>query len=146
MKLMKTQGASDAMQMAHYKLTIIIIIIIIINRSNFLHFISALLTNNYIVVPLTEPMSFVQVATDFSQQNYIKRPETISQIKTVKVSQVGYAIHICWFADASERSFNLTKITSSTNETFKFNVTSENLLKEILFVVPFTTYPEPTTL
>ena len=30
MKLMKTQGASDAMQMAHYKLTIIIIIIIII--------------------------------------------------------------------------------------------------------------------
>ena len=29
MKLMKTQGASDAMQMAHYKLTIIIIIIII---------------------------------------------------------------------------------------------------------------------
>ena len=28
MKLMKTQGASDAMQMAHYKLTIIIIIII----------------------------------------------------------------------------------------------------------------------
>ena len=27
---MKTQGASDAMQMAHYKLTIIIIIIIII--------------------------------------------------------------------------------------------------------------------
>ena len=26
MKLMKTQGASDAMQMAHYKLTIIIII------------------------------------------------------------------------------------------------------------------------
>ena len=31
MKLMKTQGASDAMQMAHYKLTIIIIIIIIIN-------------------------------------------------------------------------------------------------------------------
>ena len=32
MKLMKTQGASDAMQMAHYKLTIIIIIIIIIPR------------------------------------------------------------------------------------------------------------------
>ena len=30
MKLMKTQGASEAMQMAHYKLTIIIIIIIII--------------------------------------------------------------------------------------------------------------------
>ena len=30
MKQMKTQGASDAMQMAHYKLTIIIIIIIII--------------------------------------------------------------------------------------------------------------------
>ena len=29
-KLMKTQGASDAMQMAHYKLTIIVIIIIII--------------------------------------------------------------------------------------------------------------------
>ena len=29
MKLMKTLGASDAMQMAHYKLTIIIIIIII---------------------------------------------------------------------------------------------------------------------
>ena len=28
MKLMKTQGASDAMQVAHYKLTIIIIIII----------------------------------------------------------------------------------------------------------------------
>ena len=28
MKLMKTQGASDAMQMAHYKLTIIITIII----------------------------------------------------------------------------------------------------------------------
>ena len=28
MKQMKTQGASDAMQMAHYKLTIIIIIII----------------------------------------------------------------------------------------------------------------------
>ena len=28
MKLMKTQGASDAVQMAHYKLTIIIIIII----------------------------------------------------------------------------------------------------------------------
>ena len=27
---MKTQGASDAMQMAHYKLTIIIIIIIIV--------------------------------------------------------------------------------------------------------------------
>ena len=27
MKLMKTQGASDAMQMAHYKLTIIIVII-----------------------------------------------------------------------------------------------------------------------
>ena len=26
MKLMKTQGTSDAMQMAHYKLTIIIII------------------------------------------------------------------------------------------------------------------------
>ena len=31
MKLMKTQGASDAMQMAHYKLTIIIIIIIILD-------------------------------------------------------------------------------------------------------------------
>ena len=31
MKLMKTQGASDAMQMAHYKLTIIIII----NASDF---------------------------------------------------------------------------------------------------------------
>ena len=28
MKLMKTQGASDAMQMAHYKFIIIIIIII----------------------------------------------------------------------------------------------------------------------
>ena len=31
---MKTQGASDAMQMAHYKLTIIIIIIIIISQRN----------------------------------------------------------------------------------------------------------------
>ena len=37
MKLMKTQGASDAMQMAHYKLTIIIIIIIIREMSGFFH-------------------------------------------------------------------------------------------------------------
>ena len=29
---MKTQGASDAMQMAHYKLTIIIIIIICVKQ------------------------------------------------------------------------------------------------------------------
>ena len=28
MKLMKTQGASDAMQMTHYKLTIIIVVVV----------------------------------------------------------------------------------------------------------------------
>ena len=44
MKLMKTQGASDAMQMAHYKLTIIIIIIILEIIPIFLTNISNILT------------------------------------------------------------------------------------------------------
>ena len=50
---MKTQGASDAMQMAHYKLTIIIIIIIIIINADFYSlWIKFTISKNYVSSPI----------------------------------------------------------------------------------------------